>query len=265
MARKPIEPDRLRSLLNKQKIACLDELKRAIGTSSTMTVFRKLKALPYRSSYSHRGRHYTARDIPQFDERGLWSCRGVWFSQRGNLLETAGHFVEQSDAGLTASELEHLLHVQVKKSLLQLVRQDQIVREKISGVYVYLAQDKGQKRSQRLRRRDVQAAEGIGALPINKALSEELNAAIILFFSLLDERQRRLYAGLESQKLGYGGDRKIAELFGLDVHTVARGRRELFAGQVERGGVRKEGGGRKAVRKKRRRGSRRSPKSDTLV
>lgn len=253
MARKPIEPDKLRSLLNKRKIACLDELKKVLGTSSTMTVFRKLKALPYRSSYSHRGRYYTAREIPDFDERGLWSCRGVWFSQRGNLLKTVRHFVEQSDAGLTASELENLLHVEVKKPLLQRVRQNQIVREKMSGVYVYLAQDKGQRRSQRLRRRDVQAAEGIGASPINEALSQELNAAIILFFSLLDERQRRLYAGLESQKLGYGGDRKIADLFGLDVHTVARGRRELFGDRVERGGVRKKGGGRKAVEKKRRR------------
>ncbi len=253
MARKLIQPDRLRSLLNKQKIACLDELKKALGTSSTMTVFRKLKALPYRSSYSHRGRYYTARDIPDFDQQGLWSCRGVWFSRRGNLLKTVRHFVEQSDAGLTASELENLLHVEVKKSLLQLVRQNQVVREKMIGVYVYLAQEKGQKRSQWLRRREVQAAEAIGTSPIDESLSQELNAAIILFFSLLDERQRRLYAGLESQKLGYGGDRKIAELFGLDAHTVARGRRELFDGHVERGGVRKKGGGGKTVEKKRRR------------
>ena len=51
-------------------------------------------------------------------------------------------------------------------------------------------------------------------------------AGIILFFSLLDERERRVYAGLESLKLGYGGDRQMAEILGLDVSTVARGRRE---------------------------------------
>ena len=38
-------------------------------------------------------------------------------------------------------------------------------------------------------------------------MSHELQAAIILFFSVLDEKQRRLYAGLESQKFGHGGDR----------------------------------------------------------
>ena len=34
--------------------------------------------------------------------------------------------------------------------------------------------------------------------------------------SLLDEKQRRLYAGPESLKLGYGGDRKVAEFLGMD-------------------------------------------------
>ena len=51
-------------------------------------------------------------------------------------------------------------------------------------------------------------------------LPDELKAAIILFFSLLDERERRVYAGLESLKLGYGGDRQMAEILGLDVSTV---------------------------------------------
>jgi hypothetical protein len=85
-----------------------------------------------------------------------------------------------------------------------------------------------------------------------------LRAAIVLFFSLLDERQRRLYAGLEAQKFGHGGDRKIAELLGLDVHTVAKGRGELFAGDVDPERVRRQGGGRKTAEKKRRTSSRRS-------
>jgi hypothetical protein len=81
-------------------------------------------------------------------------------------------------------------------------------------------------------------------------LSPELKAGIILFYSLLDERQRRLYAGLEAHKVGHGGDRKIAEFLGLDVHTVARGRRELLGGEVERQRIRQAGGGRKRGGKK---------------
>ena len=160
MVRKPRSPDLVRSLLMKRKIASLNQLKKTLGTSSTMTVFRKLKALQYRSSYSHRGMYYTLVEIADFDEWGLWAWHGVWFSQRGNLLESARHLVEQADAGLTARELENMLHVQVKQALLQLVGQKQIDREKMGGVYVYLARDRGQKKNQRLRRRDQPACLG---------------------------------------------------------------------------------------------------------
>jgi hypothetical protein len=82
-------------------------------------------------------------------------------------------------------------------------------------------------------------------------LPEEAKAAIVLFFSLLDEKQRRLYAGLEAAKLGHGGDRRMAEFLGLDVHTVAKGRRELLEGAVRREGIRHPGAGRKPAEKKR--------------
>jgi hypothetical protein len=81
--------------------------------------------------------------------------------------------------------------------------------------------------------------------------SDELQAAIVLFYSLLDEQQRRLYAGLESLGWGHGGDRRMAQLLGLDVDTVARGRAELLSGQVLRERVRRVGGGRPRAEKKR--------------
>ena len=87
---------------------------------------------------------------------------------------------------------------------------------------------------------------------------DQSKAALILLFSLLDERQRRLFAGLESMLLGWGGDRSIAEMTGLDVHTIAKGRRELLEGKVLAEGIRRPGGGRKPVEKKRPRSPRRS-------
>src|ERR1035441_3351292 len=56
--------DELRSLLLHSKIATLDELKQALGTSVDVTVFRKLKPLDYLTSYSHRGRYYTLHKSP---------------------------------------------------------------------------------------------------------------------------------------------------------------------------------------------------------
>ncbi len=61
----PFDPEVVRSLVESQKIVTLAELKKALGTSATMTVFRKLTDLGYRTSYSHRGKFYTLEDIPR--------------------------------------------------------------------------------------------------------------------------------------------------------------------------------------------------------
>lgn len=243
-------PKILRSFLQRKQIATLQELKKALGTLSTMTIFRKLKTLGYRTSYSHRGKYYTLADIPRFDARGLWCCRNVWFSHQGNLLATAQKFVEQSPAGFTASELQALLNVEVKQSLRQLVERKRLERRPIEGVYVYFAREAGRQREQQLQREAGPSGWEMEEAAIGAGVSEELKAAIILFYSLLDEQQRRLYAGLEAHKVGQGGDRKLAKFLGLDVHTVARGRRELLAGEVERQRIRQVGGGRKKTEKK---------------
>ena len=251
MGKPEFNQDALQSFLQSRKIATLEELKKALGSSSTMTVFRKLKLLGYQTSYSHRGKYYALAGTPRFDQQGLWDYDGVWFSRHGNLLSTSQRFVDAAETGLTVTELQHMLHVEVKEPLLQLYRQKRIEREKIQDLYVYLARDPGQQRSQRLRREDRQATWDLGEPVTEAGVSPELKAAIVLFFSLLDEQQRRLYAGLEAHKLGHGGDRRIADFLGIGVHTVARGRQDLFTNQVQRQGVRQKGGGRKPVEKKR--------------
>ena len=100
------------------------------------------------------------------------------------------------------------------------------------------------------------ATPGLGRpLPDADLMPEELRAAIVLFASLLDERQRRLFAGLESLKCGWGGDRRIAALLGIDPSTVATGRRQLVERDVEVDRVRRAGGGRTPAEKKRRKSS----------
>jgi hypothetical protein len=245
--------DPVEALLHKQKIAMLEELKQFLGTPSTMTVFRKLKSLGYQTSYSHRGQYYTLVKIPEFDRQGLWSYRDVWFSRDGNLLHTAQRFVEQAVAGVTASELQALLSVEVKDPLLQLYRRKRVAREEIDGAYVYLSRQPSTRRQQRLQRQSSPVPLDVSDSSVQVGLGPELKAAIILFYSLLDEQQRRLYAGLEAHKLGHGGDRKIAEFLGLDPHTVARGRQELFSRQIQQGGIRKKGAGRTSTEKKRQR------------
>jgi hypothetical protein len=240
-------------LLSKQKVATMAELKEALGATSDITIFRKLGQLSYRTSYSHRGRYYTLDGIPVYDDWGLWSFREVWFSKRGTLLTTAAALVEEAEAGFYAAELESLLHVEVKGALLKLWRQGRVARDTLFGRYLYCSTKTTVRKSQ-MRSRRIRESEGTvgGPLIRTEIMPEELKAAIILFFSLLDEKERRLYAGLESLKVGHGGDRRIADLLGIDVGTVARGRRDLLARDVEPERIRRPGAGRKRVEKKRR-------------
>ena len=243
--------DELRALLLRSKTATLDELKQALGTAVDVTVFRKLKPLDYLTSYSHRGRYYTLREIVRFDDRGLWSQADIWFSQYGTLLATAESFVNRSPRGFFADELARALHVAVQDALHQLAQQRRITRQIVSGLYLYTASDRAIQQGQLLTRRKVEALPTVVDASVLEVSEDELKASILLFYSLLDEQQRRLYAGLESLKLGRGGDRSLADFLELDPHTMARGRQQLLAQDVEVDRARRTGVGRKRVEKKR--------------
>ncbi len=79
-----------------------------------------------------------------------------------------------------------------------------------------------------------------------------LHGQLNLLLHRLDEQERRWVAGLESKKIGYGGDTAVACITGLHVDTIRRGREELDAGLTDRptDRVRRPGAGRPPVKKK---------------
>jgi len=220
----------------------MPEMKAALGTEVDVTVFRKLSSLPYQTSYSHRGAFYTLKSIPGFDADGLWCCRGAWFSRHGTLRDTVVALVGAAPAGYLVDELESVLHVPLKDPLRQLVQAGRLHRQDFQGLYLYMAQERTRRQQQWAARQ----AQGQSA----DSQEQEFRALRVLFYSLLDEQQRRLYAGLESFKQGHGGDREMARALGLEKETVARGRRELVTGKVQPNRVRRAGGGRPRAEKK---------------
>ena len=233
----------LLELFARLRALTMPEMKTALGTDVDLTVFRKLAQLPSRTSYSHRGSFYTLDSLARFDEQGLWCCRGAWFSRHGTLLDTAEAFVRAAPTGSLASELDATLHVSTKDALRHLVGQRRLQRQAHGPLYLYTAPERSRRQEQSAARHTLAEARD--------PEEEQSRAAIVLFYSLLDEQQRRLYAGLESLKRGHGGDQSMAESLGLDVATVARGRRELLAGQVQRDRVRRAGAERPQAKKKR--------------
>jgi hypothetical protein len=242
----------LLELFRRCKIATMPELKEALGTEVDATVFRKLKALGYRASYSHRGAYYMLNEITRFNDVGLWSFRSVCFSRYGTLVKTCEALVTGSEAGYFAEELDNVVQVETKAALLNLFRAGRVGRDQISGRYLYRSADPRVRDHQLAVRRLQESKSGLSRSVFGgEEVPDELRARVILYYSLLDEKQRRLYAGLESLKLGYGGDRKVAEFLGMDPHTVARGREQLLAGEFQRERTRQRGAGRKPVEKKR--------------
>lgn len=240
----------LKALLERDKVATMDDLKSALDTLAPITVYRKLSELGYLTSYTHGNRYYTLEGIARFNEQGLWSCRSIGFSIHGTLLNTLVHFIESADDGFYSAELKSLLQVNVKPSLLKLFKQGRITREKHLARYLYCATESSRRKQQITSRQANNISHGTRGIVMGSDwVSDEIKAAIILFVSLLDEKQRRLFAGLESLQFGHGGDSWIAQLLTLDPHTVSKGRRQLLERDIYLQGMRASGAGRPEIKK----------------
>ncbi|MEE9263116.1 MAG: hypothetical protein V3V11_01560 [Vicinamibacteria bacterium] len=242
---------KLTAFLERKQVATMDELKGELDTEVVMTIYRALKKVSYRTSYSHNGRYYALSKSVRFDKDGLWSARSVWFSRHGTLLATLEKLVSDSERGCLADELQSLLHVGVKESLLRLVQRGSVSRERIGRSYLYCSKNESTRKRQL-------AARGAGPFLTPADIPDKAKAAIVLFAALLDERQLRLFAGVQALQFGKTAEGWLSELLGMHRQTIAKGRQELLDCNVDFKRIRKKGAGRPRVEKKRPRSSRKS-------
>jgi hypothetical protein len=146
-------PKKVENLFRKRRVVTMSDLYQVIGSSSRMTVFRRLRQIEYVTSYTHAGRYYTLFDIARFDSDGIWFYDDIGFSQNGSLKNTVTYLVHGSDAGKFHFDLERQLRVRVHNVLLDLVKSKQIERIKFEGQYLYLSSDKEQSTKQ-IKQRD---------------------------------------------------------------------------------------------------------------
>jgi hypothetical protein len=249
MRKKEYDSERLVEFFCNKKVLTLKEIQDVLGTLSRMTAFRKLKDLNCHTSYSHAGRYYTLPEIPRYDEYGLWHFNMIHFSRYGTLVNAIDALVRNSEAGYFASELEKLLQVGVRNAVGKMYASGRLLREQIGNEYIYLAP---QLAESQLSKRKVLAQKRFRSnFPESELTEEEFEGHLRIFLSVLNEKQRRLYLGFESLKLGRGGDGRIALLAGANVKTVARGRRELLSKNITMERIRREGAGRSPLKKRR--------------
>lgn len=179
-ARSPDDARRaLTRLFQRRRVADLKAVLAALRSSSPMTAFRRLSALGSLSSYSHMGRYYTLPDIPQFDADGLWLHEGVGFSRHGTLKDTVPVLVERSEGGVFHRELRTRLQVRVHNTLLDLVRAQRLVRERLADEYLYVSPDPRRARAQLARRRESGADVAAASAPPSPTLVIEILLEVI--------------------------------------------------------------------------------------
>ncbi len=144
---------KVEKLFRKRRVVTMSDLCEVIGSSSRMTVFRRLCEIEYVSSYTHAGRYYTLYDIARFDSDGIWFYDDIGFSQNGSLKNTVAYLIDNCDVGKFHSDLERQLRVRVHNVLLDLVKSKQIKRIKFEGQYLYLSTDEAQSTKQ-IKQRD---------------------------------------------------------------------------------------------------------------
>ena len=131
---------------------------------SIPTVRNRLKKWKTYTSYNKNGRYYTLPDIPTFDQDGIWKFKGTFFSKQGNLKQTIIHLVNNSESGLTASQIAKRLGLSTQlrslisyfKTISDLYRE----KQKGNGSYVYFSAEKSIYSSQKqIRQRQIRIKE----------------------------------------------------------------------------------------------------------
>ena len=179
----------------------------------------------------------------------FWRGTAVGSRAMEPYLSTVEAFVLGSSNGYYAHELADVLHAEVQEPLRHLLQQGRLSGSEVDGQFVYNAIDSTDRRNQTLARRSTQAVPLAVHSVALQVSPDELKAAIVLFYGLLDEQQRRLFAGLEPIRVGHGGDTSLGDFLGLDADTVARGRQLLLEQDVVSAGTRRKGEGCQSTKK----------------
>jgi hypothetical protein len=124
--------------LRNRKVVTLDELALHLDRSQR-TIQRRLAGWQVINSYNGNGKFYTLESTPKFDANGLWQYKGAFFSRFGNLTATFVQLVENSQAGLTASEAGNLIGLRPSSFLWHLRNNPALKREKRRGLFVYFS------------------------------------------------------------------------------------------------------------------------------
>ncbi|MFH1721803.1 MAG: hypothetical protein ABH950_04265 [Candidatus Altiarchaeota archaeon] len=114
---------------------------------SEWTLFNKLRGLYY-TSYNFQRQYITLKQIPIFDENGLWEYNKVRFSKWGNVEETIRQIVEQSPIGFSAGSIAKTLKIRTHNQLLKCRKKGLLVSVRDGRNQIYYSANEKKRANQ---------------------------------------------------------------------------------------------------------------------
>jgi len=170
-----VDHNRLLVLLRDKKIMTVDALAGGLNCSRN-TVFLKLAGIGCITSYSHNRRYVALLEHAQFSQFGLWEYDSKWFSRWDGVRPTIKHLVDGSPQGLTAGEINDMLHVRANTQLGILVKGGEIVRVKEGRNQVYFSANESVRMNQ-MQNRKIHLE---GKISIGKTLPQYISKTDLL-------------------------------------------------------------------------------------
>ncbi len=136
----------------KERIKMLKVVKiKELAESSNCTVrtlFNKLERRMYYTSYNFNKQYITLKEIPIFDENGIWGYEQVRFSKSGNVEETIQYIVNRSSSGISAGEIADILQIQTHNQLLKCRRKGMLISKRYGRNQIYFSADETKRKHQ---------------------------------------------------------------------------------------------------------------------
>ena len=175
MGAEPSFPDKIRKLLQSNRVMSLKQLRHELGQRPRSSLFRDLKKLDLVTSYTHAGQYHALKSAARFDADGLWFFDQAGFAKYGTLKNTLIQIISNAQAGMTQKELKSLLRIKVQNTLTYLVQSNAVERQLLpKSIYVYLSVEKHKAEDQLQRRLAIHDRAPEVALPAENLIIEIL-------------------------------------------------------------------------------------------
>ncbi len=191
---------------------------------STKTVQRALFKVGYFSSINYNATFVTLKNVPRFDQLGLWTYQTVHFSEHGNLPQTLRRIIELAPAGCTVQELEQLVGTRVHNHVSRLLREGQLDRFFQGRNVVYLAADLRRREAQQQVRQQAESPRASAVPAMGLPAGLDAVTVIHVLLRLLETPGASVASvarTLQARKLAVRADqiRQILDFYGLKKTT----------------------------------------------